>query len=60
MKKIPKAVYPSTQELDRQISEKLALAEALPPGASKQRLLIEVGRLRIYADMKRGSERQSA
>jgi hypothetical protein len=43
--------------LDRQISEKLALAEALPPGESRQKLLIEVGRLRIYAEMKRGSER---
>jgi hypothetical protein len=57
MKKIRKAVYPSILELDRQISEKLAVAEALPPGESRQKLLIEVGRLRIYAEMKRGSER---
>jgi hypothetical protein len=32
MKKIPRAVYPSAREVERQITEKQSLADALPPG----------------------------
>src|SRR5215210_2664929 len=53
MKKIPAARYQSPNEVDRQIKEKQAMADALPPGDTKQKLLIETARLRTYADIKR-------
>ena len=53
MKKIPAARYQSPNEVERQIKEKQSMADALPPGDTKQRLLIEIARLRTYADIKR-------
>jgi hypothetical protein len=60
MKKIPKAAYPSVDEIDGQIQQKLSNAEAMPPGEARQKLLVEVARLQVYAEMKRGIERRSA
>jgi hypothetical protein len=53
MKKIPKATYRSVEELERYISLREAEAMTLPPGGARQSMLIEVSKLRIYADVKR-------
>lgn len=53
MKTIPKATYETAEQLDQRISLREAEAAALPPGSSRQSILIEVARLRAYADMKR-------
>ena len=53
MKKIPKATYRSVDELERYIAEREAEARTLQSGAARQSVLIEVSKLRIYADVKR-------
>jgi hypothetical protein len=53
MKKIPKATYRSVEDLDRYIAEREAEAAKLPPGGPRQSVLMEVSKLRIYADVKR-------
>jgi hypothetical protein len=53
MKKIPSARYHGPNEVERQIREKQSMADALPAGQTKQRLLTEIARLRNYSDIKR-------
>jgi hypothetical protein len=53
MKKIPAVRYQTPSEIDRQIKEKQSMADALPTGGTKQELLIEIARLKNYADIKR-------
>lgn len=53
MKKIPATRYQTPTEVERQITEKQSMADALPAGDTKQSLLIEIARLRNYADIKR-------
>ena len=53
MKKIPIANYKTPEELEAVIKLRLAEAELLPPGTSKQSVLVDVARLRSYAEMKR-------
>jgi hypothetical protein len=55
MKKIPKVIYQTPEELDRLIKEREATAAALPP-ESAQPLLVEIAQLRMYADAKRWAE----
>ena len=59
MKKIPVARYQGPAEVDRQIAEKQCMADALPAGDTKRKLLIEVARLKHYAEVKRWVESQS-
>jgi hypothetical protein len=53
MKKIPKATYQTTEELDAHIRARQADAENLPSGEARQSVLKEIAQLRAYADVKR-------
>ncbi|RYG28273.1 MAG: hypothetical protein EON93_18880 [Burkholderiales bacterium] len=53
MRRIPKAIYQSVEELDNVIALREADAASLQPGPSRQSILKEVAQLRAYADMKR-------
>lgn len=53
MKKIPKAIYQTPEQLYEVIAAKEVEARALPAGAQQQALLIEISKLRAYASMKR-------
>jgi len=53
MKKLPKAVYETADQLDSRIKIREQEAHTLPPGLARQSVLIEVAQLRAYADAKR-------
>jgi hypothetical protein len=53
MKKIPKANYQTPEQLADRIKNRELEAALLPPGAARQSVLIEVAKLRAYADVKR-------
>jgi len=53
MKAIPKASYPTPDELAERIKEREREAALLPLGPARQSVLIEVAQLRAYADVKR-------
>jgi hypothetical protein len=50
---IPKITYKTPEELAELIREREAEAAMLPPGMTRQSVLIEVARLRSYAELKR-------
>ena len=60
MRKIPPARYRSAEEIEREIRQKQSMADALPGGDSKQKLLIEVAQLKSYAEAKRWVASKSA
>jgi len=53
MKRIPKAIYMTADEIERLIEDRIADADALPDGAERQTILKEIAQLRVYADAKR-------
>jgi hypothetical protein len=53
MKKIPKANYQTPEQLADRIKDRELEAALLPPGTARQSVLIEVAKLRAYADVKR-------
>jgi len=53
MKAIPKASYPTPDELAERIKEREREAALLPLEPARQSVLIEVAQLRAYADVKR-------
>lgn len=53
MKRIPKATYQTADQIDARTKDREAEAAALPPGPERRSVLIEVARLRLYADAKR-------
>ena len=53
MRKIPKAIYLSADEIDEHIITRELEAGTLPDGPTRQSLLKEIAQLRSYADMKR-------
>jgi len=53
MKKIPKAVYQTPLELAERIRARELEAQMLPAGEARQSVLIEIAKLRAYADVKR-------
>jgi hypothetical protein len=53
MKRIPKAIYQTADEIDARIADLKADADALPDGAERQAILKEVAQLSVYADAKR-------
>jgi hypothetical protein len=53
MKKIPKAVYETSEQLAERIRLRQLEAEQLPPGGARQSVLVEIAQLRAYADVKR-------
>jgi len=46
MRKIPTTRYRSADEIEREIRQKQSMADALPGGDSKRKLLIEVAQLK--------------
>jgi hypothetical protein len=53
MKRIPQVKYKSPEEIEAAIRQREAEAMSLPPGATRQSILVEVAKLRAYADVKR-------
>ena len=53
MRKIPKAIYLSADEIEQQIRDLQADADALQDGPERQALLKEIAQLRMYSDAKR-------
>lgn len=53
MKAIPRSSYPTPEQLAERIKSRELEAALLPPGAARQSVLIEVAKLRAYADVKR-------
>jgi hypothetical protein len=53
MRKIPKAIYLTAEEIDAVVRERLADADALEDGPERQALLKEIAQLRMYAEAKR-------
>lgn len=56
MRKIPKAIYLSAEEIEEQISELQADADALEDGPERQAILKEIAQRRMYAEAKRWIE----
>jgi hypothetical protein len=56
MKRIPRAIYQTPHQIDLVIVERENEAARLPPGDSRQSILKEIARLRMYADAKRWIE----
>jgi hypothetical protein len=56
MRKIPKAIYLTAAEIEEQISELQADADALEDGPERQAILREIAQRRIYAEAKRWIE----
>ncbi len=53
MKAIPKVTYPTPEQLAERIKNRELEAALLPPGGARQSVLVEVSKLRAYADFKR-------
>lgn len=53
MRKIPKAIYLSAEEIEEVLKERLADSDTLPDGPERQELLKEIAQLRMYAEAKR-------
>jgi hypothetical protein len=53
MKRIPKAIYQTADEIEARIADLKADADALPDGAERQAILKEIAQLSVYADAKR-------
>ena len=53
MRAIPNATYQTPERLADRIKDREQEAAVLPPGAARQSVLIEVAKLRAYADVKR-------
>jgi hypothetical protein len=53
MKPLKQVIYQTPEEIEAVIKEREAEAAMLPPGMTRQSVLVDVARLRSYADMKR-------
>lgn len=56
MRKIPQAIYLSADEIQQQVKDLQADADALPVGPDRQEILKEIAQLRLYVDAKRWIE----
>ena len=56
MRKIPQAIYLTADEIEQQIRDLRADADALPDGPERQDILKEIAQLRMYAEAKRWIE----
>ena len=56
MKRIPKTIYRTADEIDLSIAERQNEVANLAPGEPRQSILKEIAQLRIYADAKRWIE----
>ena len=59
MKKIPKAIYQTADEIDAQIRERQATAHQLADSSARQAILKDIAQLRMYAEAKRWTSRQT-
>jgi hypothetical protein len=57
VKAIPKAVDQTHEQLAERIRERELDASLLPPGAARQSVVIDIAKLRAYADVKRWLDR---
>jgi hypothetical protein len=53
MKRVPKATHQTPDQIAARIKDRELEAALLPPGDTRQSVLIEVAKLRAYADVKR-------
>jgi hypothetical protein len=53
MKSFKRVIYKSPEEIEAVIKEREAAAAMLPPGMTRQFVLMDIARLRSYAEMKR-------
>jgi hypothetical protein len=53
MRRIPKALYPTAEEIEEDLRERAAEADRLPEGPERQAILKEIAQLRMYAEAKR-------
>jgi hypothetical protein len=53
MKRIPKAIYQTADEIEARIVDLKANADALPDGAARQSILKDIAQLRVYSEAKR-------
>jgi hypothetical protein len=53
MNPLSNVLYQTSDEIDAAIKERVAVAAMLPPGLTRQSVLVDVARLRSYAEMKR-------
>jgi hypothetical protein len=53
MQPLSDVIHKTPEEIDHAIKEREAAAELLPPGTTKESVLVDVARLRSYAEMKR-------
>jgi len=56
MRKITKAIYLNSAEIDEQVRKLQAAAEALEDGPARQAILKDIAQRRKYADAKRWTE----
>jgi hypothetical protein len=56
MKRIPKAIYQTVEEIEARIRAREEDAVRLPPGEPRQSVLKEIAQLRLYAEAKRWVE----
>ena len=56
MRKIPKAIYRSADEIEQQIRDLEADADGLADGPERQAILKEIAQLRMHAEAKRWIE----
>ena len=56
MKRIPKAIYMTSSELDERIRQREAEAAQLPDGEHRHSVLKDIAQLRWYAETKRWIE----
>jgi hypothetical protein len=56
MKRIPKIIYQTADEIDVRVRERENEAAKLPPGDDRQSIMKEIAQLRMYADAKRWIE----
>ena len=53
MRKVPKTIYPTAEEIEEDLRERVAEADRLPDGPERQAILKEIAQLRMYAQSKR-------
>jgi hypothetical protein len=53
MKPLKNVIYQTPEEIEAVIKEREAVAAMLPPGMTRQSVLVDVARLRSYAERKR-------
>ena len=56
MKRVPKAIYQTADEIELRVQELTAEADALDDGPRRQELLKQIAQLRMYAEAKRWTE----